>query len=262
MIYDFRNKVAMVCGASSGIGKATAELFAESGSSLFLLSRNRDKMDTVIKGLRRKKGQFFESISLDLSNITEVQSFTSTFFEDNYVDILINNSGGPFPKRILDCEIADYQTVFDQHFLAVTQLTKFALQSMIARKFGRIINVLGTSIIEPIPNLTASAVKSVTANWAKALSKQIAKYNVTINNVLPGPTNTEELKRIVGILAKMENVDESQFYQDIIDNLDTKRIAEPKEIAFLIQFLASNYSGYITGTNLVIDGGYSRSVNL
>lgn len=260
MKIDLRDKKALVCGASSGIGKAIAALFVEAGCSLILVGRNKSKLGKIFKEQKKTKKQFIHIFELDLMKTSEVIKFSNSYLKKNSIDILVNNSGGPLPRDILKCTISDYQNVFNQHFLAVNILTLEAVKNMMKNRYGRIINILGTSIIEPIPNLSLSCIKSTTANWSKSLSKKIARYNVTINNILPGPTNTPELKEISNILSKAEGINQKQYYKNLINSIDVKRVADPKEIAYLTLFLASEYSSYITGSSLVIDGGYSKSI--
>lgn len=261
MIIDFVNKKALICGSSQGIGRATAELLAESNCSVILLGRNQSNLEKTLKSLKRESNQDHQYIVADLSKPNSSLKTFNDFFKKNYnIDILVNNSSGPLPKNILDCRMKDFQEVFNQHFLSVHVLTKKVMRGMKERKFGRIINILGTSIKEPIPCLGLSSVKAATSLWAKTLSREVGKYNITVNNILPGPTNTRELKQIIKTLAKNEGLNERDYLKKVCADVDLGKIAKPKEIASVILFIASDYASYITGTNIFVDGGYSRSI--
>ena len=261
MIIDFANKTALICGSSHGIGRATAELFAESNCSVIILGRNLTTLKKTLKCLKRNSNQFHQFIVADLSKPKCASKIFNDLFEKiSHIDILVNNSSGPLPKNLLDCEMQDFQSVFNQHFLSVHLMTQKAITIMKERKFGRIINILGTSIKEPIPGLGLATIKAATSLWAKTLSMEVGKYNITVNNVLPGPTDTREFKKIIKALAKKEKIIEKEYLRKVCANIDLGKIANPKEIAYVILFIASDYASYITGTNIFVDGGYSIGI--
>ena len=261
MIIDFTKKTALICGATSGIGLATANEIAKAGGSIILLGRSRKKLTLALKSLDDSSGQHHEVIEGDLSKPDQITQIVEIFVKDhNRLDILVNNSGGPLPKNILKCETQDYQHVFNQQFLSVQVITSKVIELMRNNNFGRIINILGTSIKEPIRELPLSSVKAITEVWAKALSKEVGKFNITVNNILPGPTNTNELKKIVKILAMNEGISDVEYLIKVTNNTALGRIAEAKEIANLITFIASENSSYLTGANIIVDGGYTSGL--
>ena len=199
-------------------------------------------------------------IVADLSKPEQILKIFNDYFKANPVDILLNCSSGPLPKNILQCKINDFQTVFNQHFLSVHIITKKAIEGMKEKKYGRIINVLGTSINEPIPDFGLSSIKAATANWTKILSQEVGKYNITVNNILPGPTDTNELKKIITLLAKKQKISKEELLKRVSADTSVGRIAKPEEIANMILFVASEYSSYISGTNISVDGGYTKSI--
>jgi 3-oxoacyl-[acyl-carrier protein] reductase len=260
MNIDLTNKTALICGGSAGIGLATAKLFAESGCSVIILARNRKRLLNALNSLKKKDFQNHQMVIADLQDTNNISKIFDSFFNKNPINILVNNSGGPLPKNILECNIQEFNSVFNQHFLSTHIITKKAIENMIKSKFGRIINISGTSIKEPIPGLGLSAIRIASSSWSKMLSKEVGKYNITVNNILPGPTDTKELKNIVQILAKKEKVNIGDFITSVSKNMDIGRIGLPQEIANFVLFIASEYSSFLTGSNIVIDGGYTHSI--
>jgi 3-oxoacyl-[acyl-carrier protein] reductase len=260
MLIDLTNKTALICGGSNGIGLAVAKLFAECGCSIIVLGRNQRGLLRTVQTLKKDDSQFHRIVVADLSNPKQISKTFNNFFKKSPVDILLNNSSGPLPKNIFVTKARDFQTVFNQHFLSVHIITQKAVEVMKKVNYGRIINILGTSIKEPIQGLSLSSIKAATANWAKILSNEVGKYNITVNNILPGPTNTKELNRIVSLLARSENISKEEYLKKVGDDTDIGRIATAKEIANVILFVASEYSSFVTGTNIFVDGGYTSSI--
>lgn len=261
MIIDFSKKTAFICGATSGIGLAVARQLAECGGSIILLGRSQKKLLFALKSLKSNSVQYHEIIEADLVNTNQIENIMNTLVKKHeQIDILVNNSSGPLPKNVLSCNTDDFQRVFNQHFLSVNIITKAVIDLMKKHKYGRVVNVLGTSIKEPIPGLGLSSIKAVTSVWAKSLSKEVGRYNITVNNILPGPTNTKELKDIIGIFSKNENLSETEYLKKICRQIDLGRIAKADEIANVITFICSEYASFVTGSNIFVDGGYTTSI--
>lgn len=251
-------KRAIVCGSTDGIGKAIALSLCKEGYAITLIARDLNKLEIVKSELDKINSNNHFFIQLDFNQpesikpcLAAIENWQSTDF------ILINNVGGPMPQNILDCEIQDFQSVFNKYLLSFSELSKFFSSKMKEANWGRIVNILGTTILEPIPGLSLSVVKSATSNWAKALSIELGKFNITVNNVLPGPTNTKELDEIIDIVSKQAGITREQLINDTITRIPLRRIAEPTEIADGVTFLCSDKAAFITGSNIKIDGGYS-----
>lgn len=252
------NKRAIIGGATDGIGKAIALKLCEQGYAITLVSRNIEKLNAVRLEVENVRKDNHTVIQLDFNN----PSILVDTLEANQIPfaerlVLINNVGGPMPKNISDCSIEDYQAVFNKYVLSFSEISKYASNRMKGNNWGRIINILGTTILEPIPGLSLSVIKSATANWSKALSIELGSYNITVNNILPGPTKTKELYEIIKILSHQTNKPEEELIRDTINKMPIKRFAESSEIAEGAAFLCSDNASFITGTNLKIDGGYS-----
>ncbi len=196
----------------------------------------------------------------DFQNTDELKKKVKLLTSKYSIDILINNSGGPKSGPIHSAQPKEFINAFNQHLICNHILVQSVLDNMINKKFGRIINIISTSVKEPIDNLGVSnTIRSAVANWAKTLSKEIGKYNITVNNILPGATNTDRLSSIIKNRSYMTGNSFENEKKNIIDKIPMNRIGHPEEISDGIAFLASTSASYINGINLVIDGGRMSS---
>ena len=261
MDIDLTGKFALVGGSTSGIGKAIACGLAESGASICLMARNKSKLEKVINELDKSKNQKHEFLEVDFSNYSLFSKKIKSFFETNHIDILINNTQGPEAGGALEKSIDDYQSAFDLLFKCAVKTSLLALSNMKDKKWGRIINVASISVKEPLNYLVLSnSLRSALVTWSKTLSVDIAKFNITINNVLTGYFNTERLNQLNSKKAEKLGMKISKIEDTIKETIPMKRFGKPEEYANLVCFLASNKSDYITGTNIPIDGGYMKSL--
>ena len=261
MEIDLTGKFALVGGSTSGIGKAIAIGLAESGASICLMARNKSKLEKVINELDKSKNQKHEFLEVDFSNYSLFSKKIKSFFETNHIDILINNTQGPVAGGALEKSIDDYQSAFDLLFKCAVKTSLLALSNMKDKKWGRIINVASISVKEPLNYLVLSnSLRSALVTWSKTLSVDIAKFNITVNNVLTGYFNTERLKQLNSKKAEKLGVKISKIEDTIKETIPMKRFGKPEEYANLVCFLASDKSDYITGTNIPIDGGYMKSL--
>ena len=262
MDINLKNKNALVCGASKGIGKAVAMQLAEMGANVTLVARTAAK-------LAEAKNQLFDS------GLDQKHDYLVADFEDSKdlrkkvlglvalkpIHILINNTGGPSPGPILDAQEEDFTKALHNHLICSHLLTKLVLKGMRKEKFGRIINIISTSVREPILGLGVSnTTRGAMASWAKTLSNELAQDGITVNNVLPGATNTERLKTIAQGQADKLGISLEETLSRWADASPMKRIAEPAEIAAAVGFLASPAASYITGISLPVDGGRIKSL--
>ena len=251
------NLNALVCGSTSGIGKATAIEFAELGANVTLFARNKDKLKDTLNLLNNDGNQSHQILVGDFDNSDQIKSKIEHHIQEgNNYQILINNSGGPKGGPITVADTNEFLQGFNRHLICNHILFQSLFEGMKANGYGRIINVISTSVKEPIPGLGVSNVtRGAVANWAKTLSREVSAFGITVNNVLPGPTNTKRLKALISDIASKRGLNSHTINQEIIAEIPVGRIAQPEEIAYAIAFLASPAASYINGINLPVDGG-------
>jgi len=257
------NKNALVSGSSQGIGKETAKLFAERGASVILLARNKAKLEGVLSELPIvNEHQKHGILVADFSKPLELQKVIGEFMnQDNRLHILVNNTGGPAGGLIKDAKPEEFINTFQQHLICNHILAQALIPGMIKEGFGRIINVISTSVKQPLNGLGVSnTVRGAVANWSKTLANELGEYNITVNNVLPGATNTSRLSDIANAKASKAEKSVDEIYNMMAMQVPMQRIAEPEEVAKAIAFLASNEADYINGVNLPVDGGRTKSL--
>jgi len=258
MDITLKNKTAIICGSTQGIGYAIAELYWEYGANLILIARNESKLIEIKKSFEGKKvdtNQNINYIVADFDNPEELNSKLQSFSFDK-VDILINNTGGPNAGMAHTSKIEDYELAFKRHLICNQILVQNIVEIMKANKFGRIINIISTSVKQPLDNLGVSnTIRGAVANWSKTLANELGQFNITVNNILPGATSTERLENIIKNKANKINVESNKVSEEMIGEIPLNRFAEPKEIAYGALFLASEMGSYVSGINLPIDGG-------
>lgn len=262
MNLSLENKRAIVCGSTQGIGKAVAVELAKAGAEIILIARSEEKLKAVKKELDALTGKSHHYIESDFSFPPELRLRVEEFIsETGPVDILINNTGGPAAGTIENAKPEEFIHAFNNHLICNHILAKACLDGMREKKFGRIINIISTSVKQPIPGLGVSnTIRAAVANWAKTLAGEVGKYNITVNNVLPGATATQRLSSIAENKASKGGKTVDHIMQEFADENPMKRIGQPEEIAAAVAFLASPAASYITGINLPVDGG--RTGNL
>ncbi len=253
-------KWALVCGASQGIGEAAAIELAALGAKVVLLSRDQKKLASVKAKLKNSKDHL--TLAFDLSDYKNLNSFLSkNLSNDQRPVILVNNSGGPPAGPLVDANAQDLQNALSSHVCAAHEILKFALPEMKKKNFGRVINVISTSVKAPIQNLGVSnTVRGAMANWAKTMSLELGVFGVTVNNVLPGYTETPRLEALVKKAAEKLKISEGQVKEMWLDTIPLRRFANPQETGEVIAFLATDAAGYINGINLPVDGGRTQSL--
>lgn len=262
MDVQLNNKVALVCGSTQGIGKATALELANLGASIILLARNETKLKETVKELDISKGQNHSYLVADFSNPNELKSTIKNYLnQGNKIHILINNSGGPKGGAIKDAAPEEFILAFNQHLICNHILVQAIYPIMKEEGYGRIINVISTSVKQPLPNLGVSnTIRGAVANWSKTLANELGGFGITVNNVLPGATNTARLQSIAQIKAEQFNETIEDVFKEMASETPMKRIAQPEEIASAIAFLASPAAAYINGINVPVDGGRTKSL--
>lgn len=251
--------VAVVCGSTQGIGLAAARLLASMGATLLLVARNEEKLRSAVQELPQPH-LHHSWIKADFSVDEEVDQVAEAL-KSKEVTILVNNTGGPASGKITDAKVDAFADAFRNHLLANHKLTTAVLDSMKKRGYGRIINVISTSVKQPLPNLGVSnTIRGAVASWAKTMANELGGFGVTVNNVLPGATATQRLENIISGKAASSGIDPTDVSKEMTREIPAGRFAEPEEIAYAIGFLASPYAAYINGINLPVDGGRTASL--
>jgi len=261
MDLNLAGKHALVCGASEGIGRAAAHELAQLGADVTVLSRRADALERVVADLPRGHGQRHGFIAADVSRHVELRAQVQALTAGKPVQVLVNNTAGP-PGGPLHAADADaIVDAFSRHLLAGHLLVQAVLPGMRTDGWGRIVNVVSTSVREPIPGLGVSnTVRGAVAGWAKTLSRELAGDGITVNNVLPGFTRTGRIAQIVRDRAGKEGVAEAEVEAAMRRTVPAGRFAEPHEVAAAIAFLCSPAAGYINGVSLAVDGGRMQSI--
>lgn len=258
MNLELKNKNALVCGSTQGIGRATAILLAKEGVNITLIARNEEKLKVVLAELPNEN-QCHNYLVADFSNPNELEKLIAT--NDLKFHILVNNTGGPKSGELISATTTDLMNAFQMHIVCNQILVKALVPFMKSEKYGRIINVISTSVKEPIPGLGVSnTIRSAVGSWAKTLATELGHFQITVNNVLPGFTNTSRLDEIIKIKARNENTTEEMMERIMKNYVPAKRFAKPEETAAAVTFLASKQAGYINGINLPVDGGRTKSL--
>tara|TARA_B100000768_G_scaffold153035_1_gene149042 strand:- start:13504 stop:14301 length:798 start_codon:yes stop_codon:yes gene_type:complete len=261
--YNFKNKNIFVGGSSNGIGWESAKLFADFGGNVTLVSRSAQTLKQRVGELSNNGNQTHNHIVLDFSTPNKLELKLKEFVSENslFYDVIINNTGGPPGGELEKATTDELLSAFNLHLISFHKILGVLLDGIKNRKSGRIINIISTSVKQPLNGLGVSnTIRGAVANWAKTLANELGPYNITVNNVLPGATNTGRLKEIIKNKAQKLNLKESVIEKQMADQVPLKRIAEPIEVANAVVFLASHKASYISGVNLPVDGGRTKSL--
>lgn len=255
---NYNQYAALVCGGSKGIGYASATKLAAMGYNVTLLARNEDDLKSAVSLLPVNGENKHSYIAIDTNDIENlISKIKSKSIEIGlpYL-VLINNSGGPAAGQISQAKNEEFEAAFRQHLLVNHSITMTLKDGMIAAKFGRIINIISTSVKQPLPNLGVSnTIRAAVANWSKTLASELAPHGITVNNVLPGATSTDRLAAIIKNKSTKLNIEESIVEKEMLHEIPMQRFAAPEEVAAAVAFLASLDASYITGINIPVDGG-------
>jgi 3-oxoacyl-[acyl-carrier protein] reductase len=261
MNLDLRGKRAVVCGSTQGIGKASAIELALLGATVTLVARNEEKLKAVVKELSNNAGQRHDYIVADFTLPDDLKTKIQKFAEHNSVQILINNTGGPPAGAAIDARLEEFMNAFSSHLLCNQILVQALVPGMKREKYGRIVNIISTSVKVPIKGLGVSnTIRGAVANWSKTLSVELAPFGITVNNVLPGTTMTGRLDFIIKNKAEQTGKTYEAIKNEMTAEVPIGRISEPAEVASAVAFLASPAAGYITGINVPVDGGRTGSL--
>jgi 3-oxoacyl-[acyl-carrier protein] reductase len=263
MELTLKGKRALVCGSTQGIGKAIALMFAEAGASVMLVARDETALKKVCDELTKSPEQSHHTLAVDFSHPEKLkEKLEEKFSSDSFsvmtypIHILVNNTGGPAGGAITEATSEEFLAAFSKHLLCNQILVQAVLAGMKTEKYGRIVNIISTSVKQPIPNLGVSnATRAAVASWAKTLAGEVAAFGITINNILPGATETARLAMILKNKSEKSGKTISQIEAEERLAIPAHRFGTPNEIAYAALFLASPLAAYITGINLPVDGG-------
>lgn len=261
MNLSLEGKYAVICGSTQGIGLAIAEELALLGANCTLIARNEEALKTAVQSLDIALRQQHNYLVADFTHPYDLRKVILEHTSATPVHILINNTGGPPGGLITEAEEAAFLAAFNQHLICNHILTKAAIPSMKKEGYGRIINIISTSVKIPLKNLGVSnTVRGAVASWAKTLSLELGQYNITVNNVLPGFTSTQRLHAIIESAAKRGNAKQEAVENNMKEEVPMKRFADASEIAAVAAFLATPAASYVNGTSIPVDGGRTGSI--
>ena len=261
MNLSLEGKNAVICGSTQGIGLAIARELALLGAHCTLLARNKEALEAAVQGLDVSLMQQHGYLVADFNKPEDVKGVIEKHLEKQAVHILVNNSGGPPAGPVIDAEEEEFINTFNQHLICNHILTKAVVPSMKKAGYGRIINIISTSVKIPLKNLGVSnTIRGAVASWAKSMANELGQYKITVNNVLPGFTGTQRLTTLIGNIAKKGNTLVELVEKNMVEEVPMKRFAEASEIAAVAAFLATPAASYVNGVSIPVDGGRTGSI--
>lgn len=262
MNLDLHNKRAIVCGSTQGIGKAVAMELAGMGAHVTLIARNEQSLKQAKADLPNNGSQLHSYLCVDFNNPEQLKELVGQFIQrTGPVNILVNNTGGPPAGPIINAKVEEFLSAFNNHLICNHILVQACMEGMKNSGYGRIVNIISTSVKQPLPNLGVSnTIRAAVGNWAKTLANEFGKWGITVNNVLPGATATQRLAGIIENKALKTNVNNDAVKKEMLHEIPLGRFAEASEVANAVAFLASPAAAYINGINLPVDGGRTSSL--
>ena len=255
-------KTAVVCGSTQGLGLASAVELALLGANIVLMARNEEKLKNTLPKLDNSKGQTHSYLVADFADPTQVKKAIDSFVADNSVaHILVNNTGGPAGGTALNANETEFLQAFNSHLICNHILVQALVPGMKLAGFGRIINVISTSVKQPLQGLGVSnTIRAAVANWSKTLSFELGSFGITVNNVLPGFTQTVRADYVIEKKAADSGLSAAEVLAALEKEIPVGRIGQPEEFGAAVAFLASPAAAYINGINLPVDGGRLTSL--
>lgn len=261
MNLDLNGKRAVVCGSTQGIGRASAIELALLGASITLVARNEVALQATLKELPVLQNQQHHYRVADFNFPDQLKEVINSYARDNDIHILVNNTGGPPAGLAIDASPEEFIKAFSSHLLCNQIMVQAVVPSMKKAHYGRIINMISTSVKVPLRGLGVSnTIRGAVANWAKTLSVELGGFGITVNNVLPGTTMTGRLDSLIKNKAEKSGKSYDEVKNEMIAEVPVGRISEPDEVAAAVAFLASPAAGYINGINVPVDGGRTGSL--
>jgi len=261
MNLSLEGKNAVICGSTQGIGLAIAEELALLGANCTLIARNEEALKNAVHSLDIALRQKHAYLIADFNKPDELKKTIEAHVTSNPVHILINNTGGPAAGPIIEASEEAFLNTFNQHLICNHILSRAVVPSMKKEGYGRIINIISTSVKIPLKNLGVSnTIRGAVASWAKTMANELGQFNITVNNVLPGSTSTQRLKSLIENIAKRGNTLVDIVEKNMKEEIPMKRFADVSEIAAVAAFLASPAASYVNGVSIPVDGGRTGSI--
>lgn len=261
MNLSLEGKNAVICGSSQGIGYSIAEELALMGANCILLARNEENLRIATSQLDNSIRQTHSYYALDFNNLDAVRGMINAIVAAQPVHILVNNSGGPSAGPITEAKEEEFLRAFNQHLVVNHILTRAVIDGMKQEHYGRIINIISTSVKVPLKNLGVSnTIRGAVASWAKTMSNELGEFGITVNNVLPGFTRTQRLDAIIQNTAAKKGISNEEVERQMMDEVPAKRFGEAAEVAAVAAFLATPAAAYVNGTSIRVDGGRTGSI--
>jgi 3-oxoacyl-[acyl-carrier protein] reductase len=256
MNLNLKNKTALVCGSTQGLGYASAVELALLGCNVVLMARNEEKLIHQLATLDVQQSQQHQYLVANFDDTVAVKNAITNFVKNNAIHILVNNTGGPAGGTVLHANAEAFINAFNNHLINNQHLTQAVVPAMKAAQFGRIVNIISTSVKSPLQGLGVSnTIRAAVANWAKTLSMELGQFGITVNNVLPGFTKTSRADYVIAAKAQSSGQTPEQVLATIESEIPTGRIGKPEEFGAAVAFLCSPAAAYINGINLPVDGG-------
>ncbi|MGZ5287120.1 MAG: SDR family oxidoreductase [Flavisolibacter sp.] len=261
MNLSLEGRNAIVCGSSQGIGYAIAEELALMGANCILLARNESLLSIAVTQLDTSLRQTHQYFMADFSDPAQVEVIVKKIVEQQPIHIIINNTGGPPAGAIVEAKTEQFIHAFNQHLVCNHIITLACIPGMKKEGYGRIVNIISTSVKIPLKNLGVSnTIRGAVASWAKTMANELGSFNITVNNVLPGFTKTQRLESIVKNTSSKKRRTEEEVEMEMQEEVPMKRFGEASEIAAVAAFLASPAASYVNGTSIPVDGGRTGSM--
>lgn len=257
-----KDKSVLITASSMGIGKAVAEMFAEEGCKIAISSRSKENLLSTAKEIKEKYAiEPFWSVC-DLNKQKDIENtFAAVNAQFGNIDILVNNCGGPVPGLFQQLDEEDWNNAYEQVLLSAVRFSRLVLPGMMGNNWGRIINLTSISVKQPVDNLILSnSLRAGVTGFTKSLSNEVARFNITVNNVAPGMTLTGRLYELAVVEAKEKGKSHEEILADMAKRVPLNRLGRPEDIASVVIFLASKQASYVTGVTIQVDGGYVKSV--
>lgn len=258
---DLSGRTALIGGSTQGIGLASARALAAMGANCILIARNEEKLKEAIHTLDTGKGNTHRYLVADYSKPEQVREAVTGLIEHTTVHILVNNSGGPAGGPVTKARTEEFVSAFQQHLICNHIITTLVMEGMKVAGYGRIINVISTSVKIPLKDLGVSnTIRGAVASWAKTMANELGQFGITVNNVLPGATATERLSTIVSNKSAKTGLSQEDVAHEMLAEIPARRFGKPEEIASVVAFLATPAAAYVNGTSIPVDGGRTGSM--
>lgn len=254
-------KTALIGGSTQGIGLASAQALASLGAGCVLISRNEEKLKAAVATLDKSQNQQHSYVLADYAQPETVRLAVTALLATHTIHILVNNTGGPAGGPVTAARPEEFLNAFNQHLICNHIISGLVAEGMKKEGYGRIINIISTSVKIPLRGLGVSnTIRGAVASWAKTMANELGQYGITVNNVLPGATSTERLDTIISNKSAKTGADKEVVAREMLEEIPARRFGRPEEIAAIVAFLASPAAAYVNGTSIPVDGGRTGSI--